>query len=134
MMTAKENFHKGIKDLKEMSKCHGFAIKGIEILGVLARKWGVDVDIQLDAETKPGKEKAVMLTSTASGSDVKGRDFFTADISSVDDIQDISGFGNGVENGASLFSPFPLQGRPVLLSAGDEGELERNGFVVRGGT
>lgn len=108
-----------------MSTNHGFASRGIEILGVLAGKWGVDVDVQIQLDIDTKAEVEVGAKSPVGGG--KKRDLFTADVRFVDDVQDL--FGG---KGGGLFSPFPLQGRPSWMSGGEDGEIERSGFVVRG--
>ena len=145
-----ENLKQGIRDLKEMTNCHGFAIRAMDILRYLIKHW--DINVQLDEEFGDRDElgaspelaispvsKIERATNEKRERDEKERDKderdckpkstslnqFCPNIASVDVV---NGIGPVSDGGNPLFWPFPLQGRP-LLDVVSEG-LRESGFAV----
>jgi hypothetical protein len=126
-----ELLKQGIADLKEMTGCHGFAIRALDILRYLIRHWGVNAAIDslddLEEEREEGMgdreregERGLCRPKSTSLNQ------FCPNVESVDVVNGIGSVGQG-DN--PLFWPFPLQGRP-LLDVGLGGELESGGFRV----
>lgn len=113
-----EHLRQGIADLKEMTACHGFAIRALDILRYLILHW--NIDIQFDDNDEGVSEGA----REGQGGSEKGKEWqelcrpkstslnqFCPNIESVDVVNGIGRAGDG-DN--PLFWPFPLQGRPLL--------------------
>lgn len=122
----------GIADLKEMTGCHGFAIRALDILRYLIIHWSVDIQLDPDSDDededesikgngnlklRKARERLCRPKSTSLNQ-------FCPNIASVDVV---NGIGRVEEGDNPLFWPFPLQGRP-LLDVGDL--LEKGGFKL----
>ncbi|KUJ06576.1 uncharacterized protein LY89DRAFT_603076 [Mollisia scopiformis] len=104
---ARMKLEQGIRDLEAMGSCHGFALRAIEALSVLAVRW--EVDVQFAQNESPNSDLM---------------DYFSADVPTLGRVHSI---GSDSEGEPFLFSPFPLQGLPCL----GVGELlERDGFTM----
>lgn len=106
---AKGNLEVGIGYLREIGRCHSFAKRGIQTLRILAERWGVDFFVAFEDEVEEmgGDER---------GEGDEGLDVFSVNIGILDSLQKVK----KVEDGDSLlFSPFPLQGVPVLKVEGE---------------
>jgi hypothetical protein len=124
-----EQLKQGLADLKEMTGCHGFAIRALDILRYLIMHW--DINIQFSDTNEGVSEDGINLK----GREGKGRkelcqpkstslNQFCPNIESVDVV---NGIGRVMAGDNPLFWPFPLQGRPLL----DVGELlGRGGFKI----
>ncbi|CAG8977768.1 hypothetical protein HYALB_00011153 [Hymenoscyphus albidus] len=103
-----------IKYLKEMSGCHGFAKRGLQILYYLIRHWGIEAEIEGEVEEggerKDGDKVGVQPSPT-------GFNLYSPDIG---DLQS-HGIGRVEEGENPLFWTYPLQGRPLLDVEGLEG-------------
>jgi len=109
-----EKLKQGIEDLKEMSRCHGFADRALEILHFLIRHWDVGGIFE-----DGGEDEATICKPKSTSLNL-----FCPNVSSFDMI---TGLGP-IEKGANpLFWPFPLQGRPLLNL---QPHLENSGFRV----
>lgn len=136
-----KSINQGIADLTEMAPCHHFAEQALNILRYLARKWNIEVDMDVPRTLKREKEEMEQVGREASrwSKRTKTKDpnygtrpatnslnFFAPDMSENDFI---STWGNPaseaapaspavVKSGDSmenpLFWPFPMQGRPIL--------------------
>lgn len=123
-----EQLEKGIADLKEMTCCHGFAIRALDILRYLILHWDVDIEFEDDDEGVAegareggegggeGKWKQEMCRPESTSLNQ-----FCPNVESVDVV---NGIGRVVLGDNPLFWPFPLQGRPLL----DGRALEIGGF------
>ncbi|KAH8790390.1 fungal-specific transcription factor domain-containing protein [Hyaloscypha sp. PMI_1271] len=123
-----EQLKKGIADLKEMTGCHGFAIRALDILRYLILHWDVDIEFEDDDEGVAegareggegggeGKWRQEMCRPKSTSLNQ-----FCPNVESVDVV---NGIGRVVLGDNPLFWPFPLQGRPLL----DGRALEIGGF------
>ncbi|CAP67700.1 uncharacterized protein PODANS_1_15900 [Podospora anserina S mat+] len=136
---------RGIADLTEMAPCHHFAEQALNILRFLAKKWDINVDIQvakgeanvsaepemIDSATRPSTSSLNFFAPNFAKSD------FNCTWGEGDGTAPGTGKGQegkpaGAENTSSsmenpLFWPFPMQGRPMLASGK---ELEEAGFEL----
>ena len=123
-----EKLKQGIADLKEMTGCHGFAIRALDILRYLISHWNVDVAIALDFpdssdEIEMGVEEGESRSQLCRPKSTSLNQFCP----NVESVDVVNGIGNVAEGDNPLFWPFPLQGRPLLdVSVG--GALESGGF------
>jgi hypothetical protein len=112
-----EKLKQGISDLKEMTICHGFAIRGLDILKYLAVHWGIDVSLDEEGVSERDTKDLCQPSSTSFNQ-------FCPNVASVDIV---NGIGPASQHDNPLFWPFPLQGRPLL----DVGmKLESAGFKL----
>jgi len=128
-----ESLKQGISDLAEMAPCHHFAEQALNILRYLAKKWNIDVDI--DVGNTPADEYDRLVKPYTSSLNFFAPNIpegdFTCDWGagkSTDAQADGSAAqksGDAMDN--PLFWPFPMQGRPMLPSGK---ELERAGFAL----
>lgn len=155
-MTGIQALRASIRSLQEMTKCHGFASRALEIVKYLAGKWGVDVVVGLRkerGEVAAAEGRSAKLSTKAQGGDVDMADAnepqtegqATAQSQTQDDpaahIRDdwerVKPKANstnlfvprqGIDHDESvLFSVFPLQGLPLV---GEGRDLEADGFIV----
>lgn len=112
--TGPNQLQQGIADLKEMTGCHGFADRALEVLHFLIRHWEVEDMFEDDGEDV---ESICQPESTS-------LNLFCPNVTSFDVITQI---GPGIHGANPLFWPFPLQGRPLLRIGRD---LEQSGFRV----
>lgn len=110
-----ENVRQGIDDLKEMTSCHRFANRALDILYFLVGQWKIDIKL---AEDEGGIKNYEDLCRP----DPISANLFCPNFM-MSDIMDGIGLASD-EN--PLFWPFPLQGRPVM----DVHALSANGFKV----
>ncbi len=112
-ISALNTFLQGVNDLRDMLACQGFAKNALNILRFLAEEW--ETGNALGEDPAMPTEEVRRLCSPSSSS----LNFFCPTV--------INHGPEGVRPGTSstLFSPFPMQGLP-LLAADDE--LERDGF------
>lgn len=94
----------GIADLKEMTDCHGFAIRALDILRYLILHWGVDIALDEEDISEQDMKKLCRPSSTSLNQ-------FCPNIASIDIV---NGIGPAAQTDNPLFWPFPLQGRPLL--------------------
>lgn len=139
-----KSINQGIADLTEMAPCHHFAEQALNILRYLAKKWNIQIDMDVPESLKREKEKAHQMgggaTRTSELTRMKDQDygtrpatnslnFFAPNMSENDFI---TTWGNSVALPAApppgsppvarsgdsmenpLFWPFPMQGRPIL--------------------
>jgi len=101
-------------DLRDLCRTHGFSNRALEILRYLSQEW--DMDNIMGEENPPTgeqiREACTPLTSSMN--------LFCPNMGAV---QPDTTPGSAV----ALFSPFPMQGRPVLACTDEE--LERDGFA-----
>lgn len=106
---------RGVRYLKEMTGCHGFAKRGLDILYYFIGHWKIDFQL----EDSPGRSEDYKEVCKPKSTSMN---LFCPNIASVDAINGISRVKMG-EN--PIFWAYPLQGRPLL----DVGEnLEGAGF------
>ncbi|KAI9743817.1 MAG: hypothetical protein M1818_002551 [Claussenomyces sp. TS43310] len=101
-----------VADLQAMVNCHGFAKRCLDILSFLASHWGTGID--LGVSDKDSEEEIAMRCYPNS---LSTNMFCPAAEKAVWDM--------GPQSRLMLFSPFPLQGIPLLAT---EEDLERHGF------
>lgn len=130
-------FHQGIADLKVMESCHGFATRTRDILQFLSSHWEIAVEWKDDEQHDPGASidphDIRDMRRRASKADGKTlckprRSSLNQFCPNLEDLliknhfrpmsHDASGEGDdervdGLLRSA-IFSPFPLQGRPLL--------------------
>lgn len=115
----------GIADLTEMTKCHIFAEKALNIVRYLAMKWGVNIT----TETRPSGNEGQTPSNMADGSRSTSRPattsigYFSPNITDGD-FNCAWGGGQSVDTPVPvvvaddeenpLFWTFPMQGRPIL--------------------
>lgn len=104
----------GVRYLEEMTGCHGFAKRGLDILYYLIGHWDIDFKFQDHDAKGPWKDVCKPISTSMN--------LFCPNIESVDSINGISRVKLG-EN--PIFWSYPLQGRP-LLDVGTN--LEGTGF------
>lgn len=108
--------HQAIVDLREMSHCHVFAGRAIQIVRFLIKHW--NVDYQMEKEDDKGDPNTRCTSNTSSNN------YFCPNMTDGDISHLMGPVG---EDESPLFWPFPLQGRPLLASGM---ELESSGFEV----
>lgn len=139
-----QSINQGIADLTEMAPCHHFAEQALNILRYLARKWNIEIDMDVPRELKREKEEVQQTgcetTRASELTRMKDHDygtrpatnslnFFAPNMSENDFV---TNWGSSVsfppaqapaspavvKSGDSmenpLFWPFPMQGRPIL--------------------
>jgi len=118
-------FLQAIGDLKEMSVCHGFARRSLMILKWLAKHWGLHLPkheddeneaIMTDADTEEEMESVINPHSRSMNLFCPSLGFLAA-----------SGLGSVQVHRNVVFSPFPMQGQPLLASGT---QLNNDGFEV----
>lgn len=139
-----KSINQGIADLTEMAPCHHFAEQALNILRYLARKWNIEVDVDVPQRVKQEKESLQQggreATGTSALTRMKDHDYGTRPATNslnffapnMNENDFISTWGNSVpmpvapapsspavaRSGDSmenpLFWPFPMQGRPIL--------------------
>lgn len=138
------SINQGIADLTEMAPCHHFAEQALNILRYLAKKWGIQVNVDVPQKLEREKEKVQHAGGGATRrpelTRMKDHDygtrpatnslnFFAPNMSENDFV---TTWGNSVALPAAptpekppvvrsgdamenpLFWPFPMQGRPML--------------------
>ncbi|KAH8742609.1 fungal-specific transcription factor [Diaporthe sp. PMI_573] len=138
------SINQGIASLKDMASCHDFAEQALNILRYLAKKWNIEVDLDVTQSVKRDKEKAHnaggKATRTSGFKRIKDHDygtwpatnrinFFAPNVNENDFFSswgDLVAFPTApapasppvVRSGDSiedpLFWPFPIQGRPIM--------------------
>lgn len=139
-----KSINQGIEDLTEMAPCHHFAEQALNILRYLAKKWDIDIDVDIGLnvakekqdEGNPGGEEGTGSEGRARWMNdhdygtrpvTNSLNFFAPNVRQQDYI---STFGSAMPSpiGSSsppvartseamenpLFWPFPMQGRPML--------------------
>jgi hypothetical protein len=99
---ARPRLLQGISDLEEMAQCHGLAVRAIDALRYLARRWGIDVP--------PGGTENQNLKQNGLRSSAVPEQF-SPDISILQILQSIQPVIASTD--PHLLSPFPLQGLPL---------------------
>lgn len=138
------SINQGIADLTEMAPCHHFAEQALNILRYLAKKWNIEVDMDVPERLRREKEKARQEGREATRSSELTRmtdhdygtraatnslNFFAPNMTENDFV---TTWGSSVSLPAApppasppvarsgdsmenpLFWPFPMQGRPIL--------------------
>jgi hypothetical protein len=123
----------GIASLAEMTPCHRIAEQAPHILRYLAKKWSINVDIDIGAALNPEEYKRLVrpfgsgLNLFAPAMDV---DDFIFGLDTGKDVEEMRSrqVGKAAESMEDLlFLPFPVQGQPMF----SEGKgLEEAGFAV----
>jgi hypothetical protein len=111
-----EQLRQGLADLKEMTNCHAFAVRALDILRFLVRYWKAK---GLNPEESEEFDDIKSLCRPRS----KSLNQFCPNVSSPDIT---SGIGQPKQDETPLFCPFPLQGRPLL----DVSALGDTGFIL----
>lgn len=110
-----EHLRQGIAHLQEMTSCHRFASRALDILYFLIDHWKVDLKVEEHGEEADYKNMCRPLSTSLN--------LFCPNVTSAD-------IGNGIgpvkASDNPLFWPFPLQGKPIL----DTNTLMANGFKV----
>ncbi|KAI3400743.1 hypothetical protein diail_1952 [Diaporthe ilicicola] len=133
-----KSINQGISDLTEMAPCHHFAEQALNILRYLARKWNIQVDMDVSKEVKREKEETGQTGVQATHGPeytngtrpvTNSLNFFAPDFQEDDYVSSWGALappggastsstaarsGETMEN--PLFWPFPMQGRPMLPS------------------
>jgi hypothetical protein len=99
-----EKIRQALHDLEELTACHAFAVRAVEILRFLIRHWDVE---GLDSDDGGELEDIKNMCRPRS----KSLNQFCPNITATDVA---NGIGPALEGQNPLFSPFPLQGRPLL--------------------
>jgi len=112
--SALNSFRQGANDLRDMGACRGFAKNALNVLRFLAEEWGTPNALGEDLVML--KEEVGTLCSPSSSS----LNFFCPFV--------FNHIPERLRPGTSsvLFSPFPMQGLPLLA----DDELERDGFSI----
>jgi hypothetical protein len=106
-----------ISDLKEMSSCHGFAARALDILQFLAQLWEVDgIFNEAHKGANPQIHSHPSFILMGQLSPLTG---------SVSMMHNIAPWPSPAEN--PLFAPFPIQGRPTVALGS---KLEEDGFAA----
>ena len=108
---ALNQFRQGIQDLKDMTVCHGFAKRALNILRFFAEQW--DSGEALGEERIPLDDVKLLVAWSSTSIN-----FFCPNIG------DLIPIGSPMSP-QTLFAPFPMQGLPLLA---EEDEMERDGF------
>lgn len=128
----------GIEDLTEMTKCHIFAEKALNIVRYLAKKWGVNITAEATSSGREGQTTSNLADGSSSSSRpaTTSTSYFSPNIAEGDFNCTWSG-GQAADTGAPvmvaddeenpLFWTFPMQGRPILPT-GDA--LKEAGFEL----
>jgi hypothetical protein len=106
----------GGSDLQGMSVRNPFAKRAIYILKILARSWGVAISIGGPIDMNHAEQ--VCRPSTGS------MNFFCPNQEGLLSMRNIQDYEN-----SPLFTPFPLQGLPIMFV--DEASLRDSGFSLR---
>lgn len=139
-----QSINQGIADLTEMAPCHHFAEQALNILRYLARKWNIEIDMDVSKELKREKEEVQQTgretTRASELTRMKDHDYGTRPATNslnffapnMNENDFVTNWGNSVsfppaqapaspavaKSGDSmenpLFWPFPMQGRPIL--------------------
>jgi hypothetical protein len=112
-----EQLRQGLADLKEMQSCHGFAVRGLDILRFLVQYWEVHLTPEEGSEELKDIKKMCRPRSTSMNQ-------FCPNVAAPDVV---NGIGPAGQDENPLFWPFPFQGRP-LLDVGSS--LESAGFRI----
>lgn len=113
-----ELLHSAVADLRQMSSCHGFAVRALNIIRFLVAHWNIQYEMQ-DGEDEEKKDAEDICKSSS-----LSMNFFCPNIATSDIVNSI---GPVAEGATPLFWPFPLQGRPLLESGS---ALEEAGFKI----
>lgn len=139
-----QSINQGIADLTEMAPCHHFAEQALNILRYLARKWNIEVNMDVPRELKREKEEVQQTghetTRASELTRMNDHDYGTRPATNslnffapnMNENDFVTNWGNSVsipvaqapaspavaKSGDSmenpLFWPFPMQGRPIL--------------------
>ncbi|PBP26673.1 fungal specific transcription factor domain-containing protein [Diplocarpon rosae] len=111
-----QHLRQSIANLREMSSCHSFATRALNIVRFLIAHWGVKFEMDGD-EVLADVEKLCQSSSLS-------LNLFCPNIASTDIMNSIGPVAQGA---TPVFWPFPLQGRPLL---GSGSSLEEAGFQL----
>jgi hypothetical protein len=111
---ALNSFRQGVRDLTDMSVCHGFAKRGLYVLRWFADHW--EMGNALGEDVPMSAEEIKELCSPSSTS----LNFFSPSMATP------ALMSGGPTTYATLFAPFPMQGLPLLAN---EDEIEQDGFT-----
>lgn len=103
-------FLKGVDDLSDMSDCHGFARRAIEILRYLAKKWAPSVPYDRSAFNDP-EDSQKSSTSLS----ISTMDFFT--LISDESLPKLEGTNIITLADTPIFAIFANQGVPLLRTS-----------------
>jgi hypothetical protein len=109
--TALTQFRQGVQDLKEMTVCHGFAGRGLNILRFFAEQW--ELGETLGEDRLPFDEVKIFVAPSS-----MSMNFFCPFMG--DDLRNGSPMAT-----STLFAPYPKQGLPLLA---EEDEMDGDGF------
>lgn len=107
----------GVRDLRDMRSCHGFSQRGLDIIRVLAQQWDMG-DFGDEIKRESHDEREIVTVQDLCRPLTTRTNIFCPDMGD-------SFAGMGPMGVSALFSPFPMQGLPLLAS--DE-LLEIHGF------
>jgi hypothetical protein len=108
---ALNQFRQGTQDLIDMTVCHGFAKRALNILRFFAEQW--DSGEALGEERLPFEEVKVLVAPSTTS-----MNFFCPIMGDSMPI-------GSLMSSSTLFAPFPMQGLSLLA---EEDQMERDGF------
>lgn len=138
------SINQGIADLTEMAPCHHFAEQALNILRYLAKKWNIEVEMDVPQKVKQEKEEVRNAgresTRPSELTRMKDHDYGTRPVTNslnffapnMTENDFVTTWGNSVSLPVApppasppvarsadsmenpLFWPFPMQGRPIL--------------------
>ena len=103
-------FLKGMGDLSDMSDCHGFARRAIEILRYLAKKWAPYIPYNESAFNDPGDSQ-----KSSTSLSISTVDFFT--LISDESLPKVEGTKIITLPDTPIFAIFANQGVPILRTS-----------------
>jgi hypothetical protein len=108
---AQYQIKQGLEDLNAMRSCHGFAQRGLQIMRVLARQWGIEELLRSEADDSEMKdarrERERDEDDQACKPSRTSSNMFCPNLGTI--LTELAPRGRG-----GLFSPFPMQGLPLV--------------------
>ncbi|CZT10552.1 related to nitrate assimilation regulatory protein nirA [Rhynchosporium agropyri] len=139
-----EHLQQAIADLREMASCHAFAGRAVDIINFLIGRWDIAFEILGADDDNESKNKSNSNSNSSNGDEIGNKkdafdlenlcksksssmNLFSPNMYSTDTVP--NGIGIVPEGGDPIFWLFPMQGRPMLDSVGDE--LGKAGFDLQ---